>query len=171
MHFCPLHNENVWFGYTSPETSSYFEISFSSFYGEKKVQAVIPVAVPVDGNKSDIGDGGDESDWSIESEVEEKVIEIETEEDTEESDSSESEDEATGSATNGGKPKAKAKGKKANLSWSKGEWALPNESSFDEVPLRLNENENFSPSTSPMQFFELFCNDEFFVNCRSIKLV
>ena len=47
----------------------------------------------------------------------------------------------------------------------------PNESSFDEVPLRLNENENFSPSTSPMQFFELFCNDEFFVNCKSIKLV
>ena len=115
MHFCPLHNEKLGFGYISPETSSYFKISFSSFYGEKKVQAVIPVAVPVDGNESDIGDCGDESDGLIESEVEEKVIEIETEEDTEESDSSESEDEATGSATNGRKLKAKAKGKKSEL--------------------------------------------------------
>ena len=120
MHFCPLHNEKLWFGYTSPERCSYFEISFSSFYGEKKVQAVIPVAVPVDGNESDIGDSGDESDRLIESEVEEKVIEIETEEDTEESDSSESEDEATGSATNGRKLKAKAKGKKSELVMVKG---------------------------------------------------
>ena len=68
----------IWFGHTSPETVSYFEISFSSFYGKNKVQAVIPVAAPVDGNKSDIGDGGDESDGSIESENEEERIESET---------------------------------------------------------------------------------------------
>lgn len=97
MHFCLLHNEKflkfcfflythayitntgkIWFGHTSPETASYFEISFSSFYGKNKVQAVIPVAAPVDGNKSDIGDGGDESDGSIESENEEERIESET---------------------------------------------------------------------------------------------
>ena len=89
---------------------------------KKKAQAVIPVAVPVDGNESDIGD---ESDGLIKSETEEEVIEIETKEGTEESDSSESEDEATDSATNGSKLKTKAKGKKANLSWSKGKWALP----------------------------------------------
>ena len=47
--------------------------------------------------------------------------------DTEESNSSESEeDEAIGSSTtNGRKPKAKVKGKKANMSWSKEKWALP----------------------------------------------
>ena len=136
IHFCTLHNENlfseilwvflytyvymrnmrkIWFRYTSPETDSYFEISFSSFYGKKKVQAVIPVAVPVNGNESDISDGGDESDGSIESGTEDEIMESETEEDTEESDSSESEEDvATVSATNGRKPQAK--GKKANLS-------------------------------------------------------
>ena len=146
-----------------------FEISFSSFYGKKKVNNVVPVAIPVDGNESDIGDAGDESDGSIESETEEEVIESATDEDTEESDSSE-EDEAMEITTNGTKPKAKTKGKKANLPWSKGEWTLPKESSFDEVPLQLNDPGNFSPNSSPINFFELFCNDAFF-QCGSIKLV
>ena len=43
-------------GYTSPEMAPYFEISFSSFYAKKKVQAVISVAGPCDGT------GGVESD-------------------------------------------------------------------------------------------------------------
>ena len=107
-------------------------LSFSSLK-KNKVQAFIPVAV--DGNESDIVDGGDESDGSIESETKEEVVESETEEDTEERDSYESEDDATGSAANGRNPKVKAKDKKANLSWSKGKWALPKESSLDEIPL------------------------------------
>lgn len=43
-----------------------------------------------------------------------------------------------------------------------GKLALPKESSFDTVPLQLNETGNFSPNNSPIQFFELFCNDELF---------
>ena len=38
--------------------AAYFEISFNSFYGKKKVQAVIHLAVPFDGTgggKSDMG--------------------------------------------------------------------------------------------------------------------
>ena len=56
----------------------------------------------------------------IESETEEEVIESETKEDNEESISSKiEEDEVIGSsATNGMKPKAKVKGKKANLIWA-----------------------------------------------------
>ena len=125
-----------WFCYTNSEAAPYFEIPFSSFFKlfkKNKVQGVIPVAV--DGNESDIVDGGDESDESIESETKEEVVESETEEDTEESDSYESEDDATGSAANGRNPKVKAKGKNANLSWSRGKWVLPKESSLDEMPL------------------------------------
>ena len=51
------HTENM-VCYTTPETAAYFEISFSSFYRKKKVQAVIHVAVPFDstgGNESDMG--------------------------------------------------------------------------------------------------------------------
>ena len=66
------------------------------------------------------------------------------------------------SATNGRELKAKAKGKKWNLPLSMGKLALPKESSFDKVPLQLNETGNFSPNNSPIQIFELFCNDEFF---------
>ena len=136
---------------------------FQLFLWKKKVQTVTPVAVPVDGNESDIGDGSDKSDGSIESKTEEEVIEGETKEDIEESYSSESEeDETRGSATNGRKLNAKAKDKKVNLSWWKGKWILPKESSFVEVPLRMNETGNFSSNTSLIQFFELFCNDEIF---------
>ena len=48
------------------------------------------------------------------------------------------------------------------MSWSKGKWVIPKESSFDEVPLQLNTTGNFSPNTAPIQFFELFCDDDFF---------
>ena len=48
----------IWFCYISPKMAAYFEISFNSFYGKKKVQAVIHLAVPFDGTgggKSDMG--------------------------------------------------------------------------------------------------------------------
>ena len=65
-----------------------------SDYGQFS-RGVIPAAVPVDGNESDIGGGSDESDGSNEKE---------TEGDTEKSDSSENEyEEATDSAANGRK--------------------------------------------------------------------
>ena len=91
------------------------------FSGKKKLQTVIPVAVPVDGNKSDIGDGGRKSEGSIKSKTKGEVIESETVVDIDESNSCESEeDEAKDSATKGRKLNAKVKGKKAYLSWSKG---------------------------------------------------
>ena len=47
--------------------------------------AVTSVAVPVDGNESDIGDDDNESHGSIETETTGEIIENETGEDTEES--------------------------------------------------------------------------------------
>ena len=84
---------------------SHCEISFSSSYG-KKVQAVSSVAASFGGNENDIGDGGNESHASIESETEKEIIEREIEEDTEESDSSEREENVPSvSATNGSERK------------------------------------------------------------------
>ena len=78
MHFYNLHNEylfpevlcflciyvyirnirKIWSCYTSLETAAYFKISFSSFYGKKKVQAVSHAAVPFDGADVDGSDMG-----------------------------------------------------------------------------------------------------------------
>ena len=98
---------------------------------------VTPAAVPVDGNESDIDGGGDESDGSNESE---------TEGDTEKSDSNENEyEEATDSAANGRKGESEGQKKKRIRHGQ-----------------RQNGPSNFNPNTSPIQFFELFCDDEFF---------
>lgn len=42
-----------------------------------------------------------------------------------------------------------------------GKQTLPEESSFDEKPLQLNETGNISRNTSSIHFFELFCSDEY----------
>ena len=120
-HVCIRNIGKIWFGYTSSEMTSYFEISFRSFLWKKETTNCYSCSSPSWWKQKWYWWWWSQIRGINQKQTKGEVIESETVVDIDESNSCESEeDEAKDSATKGRKLNAKVKGKKAYLSWSKG---------------------------------------------------
>lgn len=136
---------------------------FRAFYGKKN--PIVPAEIPNNGNVSDEDDHL--SDDDVESETEEEIIESVTESETENSSSEESEEvdvNITNAATTSKKTVPPRPKKKQDLSWTmtNQNWVRPHASNITDEPLKLHDPVELNKYSPPLDFFDLFCDEEFF---------
>ena len=144
--------------------------TFSSFYNRRKSQRIRTAFIP-SGNVSDAGDesetdlenlsnfqSNEESESEVDSETEEEVVE-ESSSTKNDSESTESIPAAKSSKQSTSAPKTK---KKSNLSLESKKFQPP-QCDVPDISLKLKVNNRLKTTSYPIDFFNLFCDNNFFV--------